>query len=389
MSIPRYTQLATKALAKAHPRVAASTPSPEARERSIAAIKNAIRAKAQRRTRARWWTGLGAAAGVAAAAAVMILSLPRTASNGTASVAPPLPPSSAVAVFPGAPASTAADIVAHAAGNHASIESAGDRSVANGQTMPRGSRLVTGAGGHATLTFSTGTELTLDDTGDLTLVEEGLTQIVALGGGRLRAQVAKLGASQRFMVRTTDAEIEVRGTVFRVRSAPSDPSCGAGTPTRVAVEEGTVIVRQAGKEAVLHAGDTWPEGCAIAATAKPNAPATVLATTVTPSTTQAADPAASPGAGASASTLAEQNDSFASAVAAKTSGDAPGAIARFDAFLAKYPGSPLAESATVQRMHLLAPLDRKTAREAAEGYLAAYPNGLARAEARSILSDAP
>ncbi|MEO6417996.1 MAG: hypothetical protein ABIP39_01215, partial [Polyangiaceae bacterium] len=89
------------------------------------------------------------------------------------------------------------------------------------------------------------------------------------------------------------------------------------------------------------------------------------------------------------STLAEQNDSFASAVAAKNSGDAPEAIARFDAFLASYPRSPLAESATVQRMHLLAPLDRKRAHEAAEAYLAAYPNGLARAEARTILSDAP
>lgn len=363
MSVPRYTQLATKALAKAHQRVSASSPSPETRERSIAVIENAIRAKAQRRTRARWTVGIVATASVAAAAALVMLAPPRTTANGTASPAPPLSPSPALSVTP--------------------------RVVANGQAMTRGSRLVTGAGGHATVSFSTGTELTLDDAGDLTLVEEGLTQIVALGGGRLRAQVAKLGATERFMVRTVDAEIEVRGTVFGVRSVPSDPSCGGGSPTRVAVEEGTVIVRQGGKEALLRAGESWPQGCAMPTAS--GAPARRLSPGSPSIATEEAPPRDEERlmANARASTLAQQNDSFASAVAAKTAGDALGAIARFDTFLAKYPDSPLAESATVQRMHLLASLDRTRAREAARAYLAAYPNGLARADALGILSDAP
>ena len=386
MSVPRYTQLATKALTKAHPHVAPAISSAETRERSIAAIANAIKQKAQRRTRARWAGGLVAVASVAAAAALVMISVPRAASNGGVSViSPPFASSPVSPLLRG-------DVVARAAGDNASIESAGERSVANGQAMARGSRLVTGAGGHANLTFSSGTELTLDDAGDLTLVEEGLTQIVALGRGRLRAQVAKLASTQRFMVRTVDAEIEVRGTVFRVRSVPSDPSCGAGSPTRVAVEEGTVVVRQGGKEATLRAGDTWPGGCvtpaASGAVARAVSPSSLSTPTeaVTEAPPRARDDVS---ATAQASTLAEQNVSFALAVAAKTSGDVVGAIARFEAFLAKYPGSPLAESAAVQRMHLLAPVDRKRARDAAEAYLAAYPKGLARAEARTILSDAP
>lgn len=374
MSVPRYTQLATTALAKAHPPLAASPPLREGRARSIAVIEEAIKTKGQRRTRARRMVGLAAAASIAAAALVMLF-LPRAAS-GPVSVAP-LPS----VIAPHALAApqgnvVVSDVVAHAAGERASIENAGDRASANGQAMERGSRLVTGAGGHATLTFSTGTRLTLDDTGDLTLIEGGLTQIVAFGGGRLRAQVAKLGASQRFLVRTVDAEIEVRGTVFRVRSAPSDPACGAGSPTRVAVEEGTVVVRQAGKEATLHAGDTWPRDCA---TPTPRDLPTPAASTSSPASVEAA----------AASTLAEQNDSFAAAVAAKNAGDEPTAIALFATFLAKYPGAPLAESATVQRMHLLAPLDRTRAREAAQAYLGAYPKGFARAEAHSILESQP
>ena len=382
MSVPRYTQLATKALAKAHPPVPATAPSAETRERSIAAIARAIRSKALRRTRVRWAGALATVAAVAAAAALVMIRVPRATSNEAVAVTSP--PSAASAVAP----PLGGDLVARAAGDHASIESAGARSVANGQAMARGSRLVTGAGGHATLTFSTGTELALDDAGDLTLVEEGLTQIVALGRGRLRAQVAKLTPTQRFMVRTVDAEIEVRGTVFRVRSVAGDPSCGAGSPTRVAVEEGTVIVRQGGKEAILRAGDTWPGDCASPAASGAlarSAPSSALP--IAAETPPRAEESAT--ATTEASTLAEQNDSFASAVAAKTSGDALGAIARFEAFLAKYPGSPLAESATVQRMHLLAPVDHKRAREAAQSYLATYPKGLARAEARTILSDAP
>jgi ferric-dicitrate binding protein FerR (iron transport regulator) len=386
VSVPRYTQLATKALAKAHATVPAAAPSPETRERSIAAIAGAIRMKALRRTRARWAGALATVAAVAAAVALVMIRVPRATSNEAVAVTSP--PSAASAIAP----PLGGDLVARAAGDHASIESAGARSVANGQAMARGSRLVTGAGGHATLTFSTGTELALDDAGDLTLVEEGLTQIVALGRGRLRAQVAKLTPTQRFMVRTVDAEIEVRGTVFRVRSVPGDPSCGGGSPTRVAVEEGTVIVRQAGKEATLRAGDTWPGDCAAPAAsgalARSASPSALPIATETPPRAEArAEERVT--ATTEASTLAEQNDSFAAAVAAKTSGDAVGAIARFEGFLAKYPGSPLAESATVQRMHLLAPVDRKRAREAAQAYLATYPKGLARAEARTILSDAP
>jgi outer membrane protein assembly factor BamD (BamD/ComL family) len=84
------------------------------------------------------------------------------------------------------------------------------------------------------------------------------------------------------------------------------------------------------------------------------------------------------------STLVEQNDAFAEAIAAKRSGQAPLAIARFEKFLATYPRSPLAESATVERMKLLAAVDPARGAAAARSYLAAYPHGYARAEAEAL-----
>ena len=166
----------------------------------------------------------------------------------------------------------------------------------------------------------------------------------------------------------------MRGTAFKVSLVSPDAACGGGTPTRVGVTEGVVVVRHAGVESRVEAGQQWPSGCTqplVAARASSGSSA-----------------AHGPAAAAPASSLGEQNDMFADAMAAKRRGDTGEALADFNRFLARYPASPLAESATVERMRLLRTADPGRATTAARQYLGRYPNGFARAEAEAILAGA-
>jgi hypothetical protein len=228
------------------------------------------------------------------------------------------------------------------------------------------------------LAFATGTDVALGEAADMTIADEGATQALRLDHGSIDLHVAKLSADQRFLVETPDAEVEVRGTAFRVSLVPPDATCGSGTPTRVAVSEGVVVVRHAGIESRVEAGQQWPSWCMQA-----SAVASAHPSSGSPATRGSTAPAPAP-----ASSLGEQNDMFADAMAAKRRGDAGEAIAAFDRFLARYPASQLAESAMVERMRLLRGADPGRAPTAARQYLGRYPNGFARAEAETILDGA-
>jgi hypothetical protein len=141
-------------------------------------------------------------------------------------------------------------------------------------------------------------------------------------------------------VRTSDAEVEVRGTTFRIGFAIPDPNCGHGTTTRVNVDEGVVTVRASGHEWTVSAPDSWPE-------CTPAAP---------PSGTPSAL-AVSPPKPRRTSDLAAQNDLFDQAMAAKRRGDRAVAIGLFDRLLTTYPASPLAEQAFSERAKLIAAAD--------------------------------
>ncbi len=85
-----------------------------------------------------------------------------------------------------------------------------------------------------------------------TLLSPSPDEVVRVDHGAVVVQVAALGSGERFRVRTTDAEVEVRGTVFFVQ-------VDQGKLTLVRVSEGVVEVRPEKRPiATLHAGDSWP-----------------------------------------------------------------------------------------------------------------------------------
>jgi hypothetical protein len=249
--------------------------------------------------------------------------------------------------------------------------------LADGRQLPEGSHLVTPANGQATLAFSTGTSVTLGEGTDLTINGDGAMQQLRLAGGWVGLHVAKLGPGQRFLVDTPDAEVEVRGTQFRVSIAHPDPACGGGTPTRVSVTEGVVTVRHEGVESRVAAGEQWPAGCSDATGGAG------LKWTISPS------PKGAGGSGLVPSTLGERNDLWEQVVTAKQQGNLSVALATCDRFVAKYPTGPLSEDARVEHMRLLRPVSPARAVAAARQYLASYPNGFARSEAEAIVAGSP
>ncbi len=336
------------------------------------ALMTAARDRAERRRRA----GRVAIASFALAAAVLLsIGVARVhrveATKSAASVASSAPPVDTTIV--------------HALSGTAAVLRAGKEIPILGRIdVEPGDRVIAGADGRAGVTLTTGTQLLVENAGDVALLGTTSNQVLFLAAGALRADVAKLSPGARFVVRTADAEVEVRGTSFRVERR----SGCAESATLVTVFEGVVSVRAGGEEHRLIAGTRWPSQCTAEGAAgqpSPSAIATPSAKVYVP--TSAASPA--PSIVAQPSQLAEQNDLYAAALAARRRGDAPAAVAKFDDLLKKYPGSALAEQAMVARFKALATFDATRARAAAAAYLAKYPNGYARNEAQVLAGTTP
>ncbi len=349
-------RMATDALA-AQP-IEIGAPSEEARRKAIEALTEALRARRQQRRRRGWITG----ASLAAAAAVLGIFL---LSRRTV-VRPPPAPELALEV-------------------KAQEPSAGVRWVRDGKesAMHAGNALLAGDhvvvpdGAAAALDLSSGTHVGIGSGSELAVVDTSARQTFAVLTGSADFHVAKLGAGQRFLVRTPDAEIEVRGTDFHVEILAMAASCHPSR-TRLVVREGTVVIRHASTDASIAAGERWPSGClAQAAPPSPTEPPPAIEPTASAPAKPSVSAPPSP-----TSDLASQNDLLARAMAAKRRGEVATALAGFEQFLAKYPGSPSAEVATAERMRLLSGA-RKT--EAAKAYLLRYPKGFAREEATAIV----
>jgi hypothetical protein len=168
----------------------------------------------------------------------------------------------------------------------------------------------------------------------------------------MEAEVAKLPLGSRFVIATRDAEVEVKGTRFEVAVVPDPSACAPFVHTQVAVQEGVVAIRFAGGEVRVAAGTVWPT-CAPPAAAPAPGPVPrgharrAHVAVPTPSSGVPSSPPADP------STLAEQNDLFAAALAARRRGEVADAIRWLDRLIGRYPTGPLTDSARAERQRLL------------------------------------
>jgi len=386
MSNTRYAELASRRFQSSRQEAAPRLPAN--RRALVGAIAEALQSRRRRRAAVRWWAAGGVAA--VAAAAVFVLA-PRLEQLR----------------------------------NHVSSAPAGSsdarrfRLAATGAALDVGSVIAAPSGQELQIGTPQGTSLVLEPGSRLAVLESGATQRLALKGGAVRVHVAKLAGSERFIIETEDTEVEVHGTTFRVAFGAADPRCPGAPLTRVTVSEGVVSVASGSRVTRVAPGAEWPGRCPSAAAEPAAPPATdapaaeeaagdgpsldmpaaadlrrrsrrphvTVASGEAEATPAAARDDVSPQAPPAPSVLAAQNDLFAAAVRARRRGDAPEALRLFNAFIKTYPRSQLYEHALAQKMKLLGATDPWGASEAATEYLARFPGGFARAEARALLSE--
>jgi ferric-dicitrate binding protein FerR (iron transport regulator) len=335
----RYAARAARLLREARSRIAPQRTA--APDQAIAALGETIRRAAARRRRRRGLLMGAAGAGLAAAAAAVVL-VPRGGGPvpvPVATVAPVSAPTAAAFVF-GQP-------------DGASLARPGapPRALSSGEPWRAGDRL-RAASGPVTLSAADGTSLTVAAASELHLLRADVERWLRLASGAVSVHVAKLKPGQRFVIVTPDAEVEVRGTRFKVDVVPGAADCGGGTVTRVAVEEGLVEVRGPTGIARVPAGARWPTDCA-GSPAPASAPhARVRSTAVRPARVVAVAPRSTESV---SSTLATENDLFASALRAARDGNPHEAIELLDVLLNRFPRSPLHASAAAARERLGSP----------------------------------
>lgn len=246
---------------------------------------------------------------------------------------------------------------------------------------------------------------------------------LTLEHGVIDVKLQKLDAGKRLVVRTKDAQIEVRATAFRVEAEE-------GRIRSVAVEQGTVEVQYAGFTAVIPAGGSWRATAESTDTAKPaikteadvvtpatatNAPTRIATQSVAaqktprgetrrdivrndtpapdkPETAPAPEnvepapiaeqpaPIAAPPPGPSPASR-----TFADAMAALRRGDYASGAEKLEQFSQAHGGDARTDEAEYLRAIALQRAGRRTeAIAAAKRYLATRPNGAHRADAARI-----
>jgi hypothetical protein len=340
----RYARLAARLL---DPELATSEP-PSAdgrRDTIISEMALAITAKARRRR-----TLLAVGMTIAAAAAIVTLIIRSGMPVQTGASAPALTVEGAVGT---------GNLLVH----EATAQPLSDLAV-----LVPGDTVRSGEEGSATLATSNGTHLTLSRASHLRIDQLAPTWRFSLMKGQLQAHVAKLGAGERFVVSTPDGEVEVRGTVFRLVVGNASLDCqDAVSHSTVEVSEGVVSVRSAGKEVLLHPGESWSTPCAKTQAGTVEAAEAIKAPsnpTVAPSIRHrviaAKMPAAPPAEALQSepnptpiSRLAEQNDLLSAAMAAERQGQHDAALRQLNTLLAHFPNGPLAESARAEKQRIL------------------------------------
>ena len=211
------------------------------------------------------------------------------------------------------------------------------------------------------------------------------TEIVTLSDGAVSLSVRHLQAGERFLVKTGDAEVEVRGTLFRVEAKDD-------RIRNVEVREGKVEVRFHGATFDVKADERWD---------RPADAPPVISTAPAPARVEPASPAQSASATGklrqgpppplpSAKPVAEEaSTGFEEGMEMMARGDYGAAAKRLDAFSRANSRDDRAEDAAFLVILALQRAGRSTAAvEAARRYLDTYPSGYRRAQAQAI-AEAP
>jgi FecR-like protein len=310
-------------------------------DHTIAMLAGVITVAAERRRRRRVAGIAGVATGMLGLALLLALGVKRTGSPSVSAVegaAPPLATHRFVAE-----GSALANVTAASGEVHPLLV---------GQEWHAGDRLFSDALPVA-LTGADGTTLEVDPHSELQLVRADVERWFRLARGAVSAHVTKLKSGERFVVATPDAEVEVRGTRFQVTVVPADQACGQGIVTRVTVSEGVVVVRSLGREVRVEAGHQWPLGCperTLSQMAPPQRANVAVKHAPSRASSTSSKTASTPVI--SASTLATENDLFSSALKAGRAGDRREAVELLDVLLARFPNSPLKQSAQSARAKL-------------------------------------
>jgi hypothetical protein len=219
------------------------------------------------------------------------------------------------------------------------------------------------------------------------VTSDGL-EIVTLDSGAVLAFVRLLARGERFLVVTADAEVEVRGTVFRVEAR-------AQRLVAVEVREGKVEVRSRGRTWLVTPDARWSppeEEPAPGAVAEGPKVGTEGGSAPKPPRGPPGAPQSSAGpsrgrAGARTASPAEDPSgvAFREGISMADRGDYDAAARLLAAFAAAHPGDDRAEDAAFLVVVSLQRAGRSAdAAAAARDYLARYPKGYRRAEVESI-----
>ena len=202
---------------------------------------------------------------------------------------------------------------------------------------------------------------------------------IELAAGKIDVQVPKLVDGDEVSVHTEGVSVVVHGTRFSVEHWAGEVGTSGRTSawTRVEVSEGKVAVYAGGQERLLTAGAQW------------TLPSSTLGSTAAELTGPSQEaPEPTPAVG-SASTLAVENALLGSAMQQRRLGHLDRALYMLDDLIARYPQSPLVETARLERLRVFEETGAiGRLRPEAERYLRDYPDGQAHQEVSRMLDAA-
>ncbi len=254
-------------------------------------------------------------------------------------------------------------------------------SVSSPAPLQESDELSTGQDGVARASLPTGAVVQVGPQSTLRLAKAGerrrgpVRDRVELLRGKIDVQVPRLLGGDELSVDSAGITVVVHGTRF---SMERTAWAGRAEETRIDVMEGKVAVYFGHGERLLLAGESLVLPAERSSASGDRSPAEDVS----------AD-AAGRGAMPIESTLGAENALLSSAMRSRRDGDRAGALTTLDELLGRYPRSPLAETARVEKLRVLFDMASfgPAAREA-ERYLADYPRGFARDEAIRILARA-